>query len=69
MGKHEQWDEEWREVGRSHGWELPPPAMAAAFGVSGTCERPWPPCNSYDEKSTRASLDYFRTGRGMGSGR
>ena len=26
VSKHERWDEEWREVGQSHGWELPPPA-------------------------------------------
>jgi hypothetical protein len=26
VSKHERWDEEWREVGLSHGWELPPPA-------------------------------------------
>ena len=26
MSKRAQWDEEWREVGRSHGWSLPPPA-------------------------------------------
>lgn len=26
VGQHEQWDEEWREVGRTHGWELPPAA-------------------------------------------
>jgi hypothetical protein len=26
VSKHERWDEEWRDVGRSHGWELPPPA-------------------------------------------
>ena len=26
MSKHERWDKEWREVGRSHGWELPTPA-------------------------------------------
>jgi hypothetical protein len=26
VSKREGWDEEWREVGRSHGWQLPPPA-------------------------------------------
>jgi hypothetical protein len=26
VSKREEWDEEWREVGRSHGWDLPPPA-------------------------------------------
>ncbi len=26
VSKHQRWDEEWREVGRRHGWELPPPA-------------------------------------------
>ncbi len=26
VSKRERWDEEWQEVGRSHGWELPPPA-------------------------------------------
>jgi hypothetical protein len=24
VSQRERWDEEWREVGRSHGWELPP---------------------------------------------
>lgn len=26
MSKRSQWDEEWKEVGRRHGWILPPPA-------------------------------------------
>jgi hypothetical protein len=26
VSKRERWDEEWREVGQSHGWRLPPPA-------------------------------------------
>jgi len=26
VSQREQWDEEWRELGRSRGWELPPPA-------------------------------------------
>ena len=26
VSKREGWDDEWREVGRSHGWQLPPPA-------------------------------------------
>src|SRR5208282_2713518 len=26
VSKRERWDEEWREVGRSHGWKLPPAA-------------------------------------------
>lgn len=26
MSKRVGWDNEWREVGQSHGWQLPPPA-------------------------------------------
>lgn len=26
VGERQRWDEEWQEVGRSHGWSLPPPA-------------------------------------------
>ena len=29
VSKHQRWDEEWREVGRSHGWELAACSVAA----------------------------------------
>ena len=29
VSKREGWDEEWREVGRSHSWQLPPPCPMA----------------------------------------
>ena len=54
MGKHERWDEEWREDGRTHGWELPRPRWPLRLEASGTCERPWPPCSSYDDKDSSA---------------
>ena len=64
MSQHERWDEEWREVGRSQGWELPPPApwplrlwgiryVRAAVASVQLIRR---------HKQLGASLDYFPTG-------
>ena len=64
MGKHERWDEEWREVGRTHGWELPPAApwalrlqgiryVRAAVASVQLIRR---------QRQLGESLDYFPTG-------
>ena len=64
MGKHERWDEEWREVGRTHGWELPPAApwplrlrgiryVRAAVASVQLIRR---------QRQLGVSLDYFPTG-------